>query len=247
MKAIPPRRRPFVALYERIADAIRDGTYPPGSTLPSEPDLAAALGASRPALREALILLQEDGVITVRRGVGRTVNDHLPRRGFERLQPLEDLFGRERTKVRPLVDDIEEPTDLVLQHLWVAPTCSVRFWESLVDIDGGPACLLQEWCVPDGDLAKLAPVLPEAMAAATSQPRTMVDVLVTTVPTLPLRGASTVVSTVLGRQRGITLDRPADTPVVLITQVVSASSSPILLIKYVLPSGAPALPLVHTH
>lgn len=70
------RRRPVVVLYERIADAIHDGVYPPGSTLPSEPRLAAELGVSRPALREALLLLQEDGLLSVRRGVGRTVNDH---------------------------------------------------------------------------------------------------------------------------------------------------------------------------
>ena len=40
-----PQRRPVVELYERIVDAVREGTYPPGSTLPSEPELAAALGA----------------------------------------------------------------------------------------------------------------------------------------------------------------------------------------------------------
>lgn len=69
MAARRPQRRPVVELYERIVDAIREGGYPPGSTLPSEPELAAALGVSRPALREALILLQEDGVITDRKSV----------------------------------------------------------------------------------------------------------------------------------------------------------------------------------
>ncbi|MFC8460870.1 winged helix-turn-helix domain-containing protein, partial [Streptomyces sp. NPDC057242] len=72
------RRRPVVALYERIADAVHDGTYPPGSTLPSEPKLAAELGVSRPALREALLLLQEDGVLTVRRGGGGRGDHHAP-------------------------------------------------------------------------------------------------------------------------------------------------------------------------
>ena len=38
------QRRPVVALYERIADAIHDGTYPPGSTLPSEPNSPASSG-----------------------------------------------------------------------------------------------------------------------------------------------------------------------------------------------------------
>lgn len=112
------QRRPVVALYERIADAIHDGTYPPGSTLPSEPRLAGELGVSRPALREALLLLQEDGLLSVRRGVGRTVNDRPPRRGFEQLQPLEELLGTGGpVRVRALLRSVEEPTDFTTQHL----------------------------------------------------------------------------------------------------------------------------------
>ncbi|MFE0421829.1 GntR family transcriptional regulator, partial [Streptomyces sp. NPDC058953] len=41
------QRRPVVVLYERIAEAINRGVWPPGSTLPSEPRLAAELGLSR--------------------------------------------------------------------------------------------------------------------------------------------------------------------------------------------------------
>jgi GntR family transcriptional repressor for pyruvate dehydrogenase complex len=105
------QRRPVVVLYERIADAIHEGTYPPGSTLPSEPRLATELGVSRPALREAL-LLQEDGLLSVRRGVGRTVNDRPPRRGYEHIQPLEELLSTgSPLRVRPLLRAVEEPTD----------------------------------------------------------------------------------------------------------------------------------------
>ncbi|QUH03280.1 GntR family transcriptional regulator [Saccharopolyspora erythraea] len=241
MAARRPQRRPVVELYERIVDAIREGSYPPGSTLPSEPELAGALGVSRPALREALILLQEDGVITVRRGVGRTVSERPARRGFERLQPIEVLLGQDAAKVRPLVRDIEEPTDLVMQHLPVPAAGEVRFWESAVDVDGVPACLAEEWCVHDAALAAVDPALPEAMTAGAHEPRTMLHALAAADPCLPLSGASTVTATVLGRRRGTTLERSADTPVVLITQVVSIERTPLLVAKYVLPSGAPGI------
>ncbi|WP_308282718.1 GntR family transcriptional regulator [Pseudonocardia nigra] len=236
-----PQRRPVVELYERIVDAVRGGTYPPGSTLPSEPALAAALGVSRPALREALILLQEDGWISVRRGVGRTVSSGPTRRGLERLQPVESLLGEDVVKVRPLVRDIEEPTDLVMQHLPVPARCEVRFWESIVDVDGTAACLVEEWCVPDDALGAIDPGLPKVLEDAVAQPHTMLDAVVAADLRLPLTGTSTITATVLGRRRGTVFHRPPDTPVVLVTQVVSVERHPLLAAKYVLPSGAPTL------
>ena len=233
-------------LYERIVEAIRAGTYAPGSSLPSEPELASELGVSRPALREALILLQEDGVITVRRGVGRTVSERPARRGFERLQPIEDLLGADSAKVRPMVRELEEPTDLVMQHLPVPASGEVRFWESVVDVDGVAACIVQEWAVLDDALAAIDPGLPQALDAVTTEPRTMLHALASAVPGVPLRGASTLSATVLGRQRGSVFERPSDTPVVLITQVVSVDNTPVLAAKYVLPSGAPGISVLQT-
>ncbi|MER7014092.1 GntR family transcriptional regulator [Saccharopolyspora sp. NPDC000359] len=240
MAARRPQRRPVVELYERIVEAIRRGTYPPGSTLPSEPELAADLGVSRPALREALILLQEDGVITVRRGVGRTVNARPTRPGFERLQPVEQLLG-DGAEVRPLVRVVEDPTDLVMQHLLVPARCEVRFWESVIAVDGIPSCLVEEWCAPDEVLAAVDRELPAALEAAAAQPRTMLHAV--TALHLPLSGASTVTATVLGRRRGEALGRSPDTPVVLITQVVSAEGTPLVAAKCALPSGAPGIPV----
>lgn len=239
------RRRPSVDLYERIVEDIRSGEYPPGSTLPSEPTLAAELGVSRPSLREALILLQEDGVITVRRGVGRTVSTSTPRKGFERLTPLENLFSG-RTRVRALTRSFEEPTDFVLQHLPVPANSEIVFWESVVDVDDWPGCLVQEWTLPEEALARVHAALPEALETVAARRRTMLAVLSEREYDLPLRGSSGVTATVLGKQRGEVFERPPDTPVVLITQVVSAENAPLLVGKYVLPSGAPAVPLLQS-
>lgn len=68
--------------YAQVADLIRgrieDGTYPRGSTLPSEPELAAELHLSRVTINKAITLLRSAGLVRVRRGSGTLVRG-LPR------------------------------------------------------------------------------------------------------------------------------------------------------------------------
>ncbi|MFE3494655.1 GntR family transcriptional regulator [Streptomyces sp. NPDC059169] len=242
------QRRPVVALYERIADAIHDGTYPPGSTLPSEPRLATELGVSRPALREALLLLQEDGLLTVRRGVGRTVNDRPPRRGFEHIRPLEEqLSAGDPLQVRALLRTVEEPTDFTTQHLLATARAELRFWESLLTGDGA-AALSQEWAAADDVLGQVHPAFARALHALPEGERTsMLAVLTGASRGVPLTAHSGVTATVLGQRRGAQLGRPADTPAVLITQVVRVGEVPVLAAKHMLPTGAPALPVLQSN
>jgi GntR family transcriptional regulator len=61
------------AAQQEIRQAIIKGTYRPGSQLPAETELVEMLGVSRTVVREALRTLEEDGLITRRRGVGTFV------------------------------------------------------------------------------------------------------------------------------------------------------------------------------
>ncbi|MFF9199071.1 GntR family transcriptional regulator [Streptomyces sp. NPDC014779] len=249
MAAGGPQRRPVVALYERIADAIHDGTYPPGCTLPSEPKLASELGVSRPALREALLLLQEDGLLTVRRGVGRTVNAHPPRRGFEQVRALEELLGGAAPlRVRGLLRTVEEPTDFTTQHLLAPAGAELRFWESVLVGEAGPAALSHEWAAADEVLERVHPAFAEALRTASAAERTsMLAVLAGASRGVPLAAHSAVTATLLGRRRGEQLGRSADTPAVLVTQVVRVGETPVLAAKHMLPTGAPALPVLQSN
>jgi GntR family transcriptional repressor for pyruvate dehydrogenase complex len=242
------QRRPVVVLYERIADAIHEGTYPPGSTLPSEPRLAAELGVSRPALREALLLLQEDGLLSVRRGVGRTVNDRPPRRGYEHIQPLEELLSTgSPLRVRPLLRAVEEPTDFTTQHLLAPARAELRFWESLLAGDGTAAALSQEWAAAEEVLDRAHPAFAEALRITPAPATSMLAVLAATSRGVALTGHSGVTATLLGQRRGEQLGRAADTPAVLVTQVVRVGETPILAAKHMLPTGAPAMPVLQSN
>jgi len=61
-------------LYERVAEKIAaeiiGGQHPLGARLPSERDLAAQFGVSRPTVREAIIALELDGMVEVKTGSG---------------------------------------------------------------------------------------------------------------------------------------------------------------------------------
>ncbi|HEY7380019.1 MAG TPA: FCD domain-containing protein [Gaiella sp.] len=62
--------RTFEAAIEHLAEAIERARLRPGDRLPSESELALALGISKPTLRQALRVLEAAGVLAVRRGKG---------------------------------------------------------------------------------------------------------------------------------------------------------------------------------
>jgi GntR family transcriptional regulator len=87
-------------LYAQTSEALRSlvqrGGYAPGDRLPSEIELSQQLGISRPTLREALRLLEEDGSIVRRHGVGTFVAQAQPviESGLELLESIERLASR---------------------------------------------------------------------------------------------------------------------------------------------------------
>lgn len=63
-----------IQLRDRIADLIHDEGLGPGDKLPTEAQLTQRFKISRPALREALKLLEQDDIIYVEHGRGRFVS-----------------------------------------------------------------------------------------------------------------------------------------------------------------------------
>jgi GntR family transcriptional regulator, transcriptional repressor for pyruvate dehydrogenase complex len=71
----PDRQRLDEQIAASIADAILDGAFPPGSSLPPERELAEQFGVNRTSLRQGLARLQHMGLIEARQGSGNVVRD----------------------------------------------------------------------------------------------------------------------------------------------------------------------------
>ena len=69
-------------LYRQVVTKILtltdSGEYPAGSRLPSERELAERFSVSRPTIREAVIALEAQGVVTVKTGSGVYVRERQP-------------------------------------------------------------------------------------------------------------------------------------------------------------------------
>ncbi|MCP4538409.1 MAG: GntR family transcriptional regulator [Chloroflexi bacterium] len=81
----------YLQAQQLLLSLIDDGTYQPGERLPSEIDLAAQLGISRPTLREALLHLERQGVVSRRHGVGTFITSRTPilESGLQVLESVE--------------------------------------------------------------------------------------------------------------------------------------------------------------
>ncbi|AEH08752.1 MULTISPECIES: GntR family transcriptional regulator [Protofrankia] len=68
--------------YRQVADQLRQdithGEYPPGSTLPSEAELADKMGVSRVTINRAVQILRAEGLVRVLRGRGTVVRSVPP-------------------------------------------------------------------------------------------------------------------------------------------------------------------------
>jgi GntR family negative regulator for fad regulon and positive regulator of fabA len=81
-------QRPAAYAEEALVTAILNGTYPPGSTLPGERDLAVQLGVTRPTLRETLQRMACDGWLTIQQGKPTEVRDYWQQGGLGVLSAL---------------------------------------------------------------------------------------------------------------------------------------------------------------
>ena len=84
------------AVHLALAGRIRSGDLAPGARLPTEKDLCAEFGVSRPMVREAVARLKADGLVISRQGAGVFVADTPSRLAFDVPADQDRRGARER-------------------------------------------------------------------------------------------------------------------------------------------------------
>ncbi len=227
----PPGQPLRVAVYSRLSSGIRSGSLLAGSVLPRETELAELLGVSRTVVREALMLLEEDGHIVTRRGIGRFVADALPRPGLERLQSVESLLGDEDVQIDVIAFNEQEPTDFVSDHIQIDRGGLSWFRESVVRRGAQPRALVQEYTANEPHLRSVSPALAAAFAAVDVAGATMLETFVDRLGSelVPLQCVVTV--SIAGPTRAGHLRVAASDPVLIVTQSAAVNGVPVIVVK----------------
>ncbi|MEO3858471.1 GntR family transcriptional regulator [Acrocarpospora sp. B8E8] len=237
-----------VAVYSEVAGAIRGGVLGPGQLLPSEPELSSAFAVSRSVMREALILLEEDGLIRNQRGIGRFVVDVLPAIGLEQLQPIERMLAAPGPaySVRRRKANLETSTDFTQRGLHVPDDAVILMWESLIVDDGVPLALAQEWVQGEDRLAASHPGLKVELEERHADPVSMLAVLSDRFGAALGPGSCEVSVSTAGSERAHALEVASASPVLVLTQRVLLDGSPIYVAKHLIAPEAGHLTVVQT-
>ena len=139
---------------EHLLNLIRSGAYQPGEKLPSEIELAAQLGISRPTLREALLHLAQKGVIVRKHGVGTFVANGYRLQleaGLERLESVLQMGARQgmHTSVEGLQTGEEPAIAEVADKLHIAPGTALTSIRRVIAVDGTPVAYMVDVVPPD--------------------------------------------------------------------------------------------------
>ena len=150
MRPLKVNRLPLsLQAQQYLRHTIENGTYQPGERLPSEANLAAELGISRGTLREALLNLEQEGIIVRKHGVGTFVApgcEHRLESGLERLESILELAARRGLQTKfDALQVREEPADVELaDRLQATPGTLVTSVRRVIVVDKVPVAYMRD-------------------------------------------------------------------------------------------------------
>lgn len=226
-----------VAVYSRIADSIRSQLLIPGALLPRETELCIALGVSRTVVREALMLLEEDGLITTKRGVGRFVAESLPSQKLEEFRPLEDLLASDdaELKVEVVEFTLQPVTDFVSEQLRLPPHAEFWFRECIVTKNGERVALSQEYLPDDATLRRLSGDVARTIRESATSSTTLLKTITDRLGAVLTAGTCKVTASIAGPTRAHQLGVKTSDPLLVLTQTADLSGTPAYASKCALP------------
>jgi GntR family transcriptional regulator len=237
-----------VAAYARIADAIRGGILRPGELLPSEADLGAAMGVSRTVVREALMLLAEDGLVISKRGIGRLVAPSLPVIGLERLRTFEEVLAGPDGPARVVAHEhgAQVATDFIRRGLGLGSPSASWFRESLAYRGSTPVAIVQEHIPAGRDLEDISGVLAASADSYGDREGSLLAAMIADAGPVFTSGQCEITTGPSGQIRGDLLGLEDDAPVLILVQSAKIGSRGAYLAKCIASPEAGRFVVVQT-
>ena len=237
-----------VEVYDRIASAVRAGALPPESLLPSEFELGEAMEVSRTVVREALLLLEEDGLLRSRRGIGRVVSAVQPAVGFERLRPMEQILSDRFSDLsvsRTEVTLQQESASFIAEGLGIVSTSPSLFIETVLSSNGEPVALAQEHLPAGANLHTFGTQVQRLVENIDPERTCLGSLMAELGPALGV-GRSELTAGTPGVVRAKLLTIRPTSPVLIVTQTVHLGTRPLYLSKVILRPEAGPLKITHS-
>jgi GntR family transcriptional regulator len=148
----PSRRSLYVLAYDHLKSLIEEKSLQPGDPFPPEPELARQLAISRSTLRRALNMLEREGLIIRKQGVGTFVSDRQQlESGLERLESILTLASRSGVETR--CEDLEmqsvEAEAAVAEALDVAEGAPLLCVKRAILFSDSPVAYFEDFVLPD--------------------------------------------------------------------------------------------------
>jgi GntR family transcriptional regulator len=147
-----PKSQLYVQARDQILEFTRQQKLKPGDQLPSETELSQAVGVSRNTIRDALMLLERNGVVVRRHGLGTFLAPtlHHLKTGLHQMLPIPELIAASgfKPQVRDLKIAATNGPSEAHQILQVPPTESTQSVSLLYLADKHPAIYITYWLVP---------------------------------------------------------------------------------------------------
>lgn len=147
-----PQAQLYLHAREQILKLLRQSHPQPGDQLPSETALSQKLGVSRNTIRDALMSLEQDGIVVRRHGIGTFVasSPHHLRTRLNRILPIPELIAAAgfEPHIRDLkISTLVAPSD-VYQTLGVPPGAKIQAVTLLHLAGKRPAVYITYWLSP---------------------------------------------------------------------------------------------------
>jgi len=137
----------YAQVVTEIKKRIERGTYPPGSLLPSEHQLVAEFGVSRPTIVKSLGALRQDGWIDTQQGKGSFVRGRPALADAERSRPADGVLETAESELSGEL--VQAGVKLAPPHitalLGLQPGARAFVRQLLLSEDGEPAELASSW------------------------------------------------------------------------------------------------------